>query len=420
MNAIDIINKTKKSIELSDSEISWLVKSYTDGMIPDYQMSAWLMAVCINGLTERETLSLTYAMRDSGEIMNLDIGLTADKHSTGGVGDKTSLIIGPAAAACGVCVAKMSGRGLGHTGGTIDKLESISGFRTDLTIAEFKKILNETGFAIISQNEKLCPADKKIYALRNSTGTVDSIPLICASIMSKKLAINADCLVLDVKYGSGAFMKTRSDAEKLASLMEKIGTSAGKRCKALVTDMESPLGKNIGNALEVKEAVEILQGKKKGRLYDTCIELTAAILEIAGKGKNREECVNLAEEAISSGKALEIFRKTVALQGGDPEICNNTSLLPRADYKYKVKAAYDMKITGFNCEEIGMVSLLLGAGRISKDDPVDMSAGIEMNVETGSIVSAGDTIMTLYSSVRSDFSDIALRALKAIDYQMFY
>lgn len=215
-------------------------------------------------------------------------------------------------------------------------------------------------------------------------------------------------------------MKTRSDAEKLASLMEKIGTSAGKRCKALVTDMESPLGKNIGNALEVKEAVEILQGKKKGRLYDTCIELTAAILEIAGKGKNREECVNLAEEAISSGKALEIFRKTVALQGGDPEICNNTSLLPRADYKYKVKAAYDMKITGFNCEEIGMVSLLLGAGRISKDDPVDMSAGIEMNVETGSIVSAGDTIMTLYSSVRSDFSDIALRALKAIDYQMFY
>ncbi|MBQ8348805.1 MAG: thymidine phosphorylase [Ruminococcus sp.] len=420
MNAIDIINKTKKSIELSDSEISWLVKSYTDGMIPDYQMSAWLMAVCINGLTERETLSLTYAMRDSGEIMNLDIGLTADKHSTGGVGDKTSLIIGPAAAACGVCVAKMSGRGLGHTGGTIDKLESISGFRTDLTIAEFKKILNETGFAIISQNEKLCPADKKIYALRNSTGTVDSIPLICASIMSKKLAMNADCLVLDVKYGSGAFMKTRSDAEKLASLMEKIGTSAGKRCKALVTDMESPLGKNIGNALEVKEAVEILQGKKKGRLYDTCIELTAAILEIAGKGKNREECVNLAEEAISSGKALEIFKKTVALQGGDPEICNNTSLLPRADYKYKVKAAYDMKITGFNCEEIGMVSLLLGAGRISKDDPVDMSAGIEMNVETGSIVSAGDTIMTLYSSVRSDFSDIALRALKAIDYQMFY
>lgn len=420
MNAIDIINKTKKSIELSDSEISWLVKSYTDGIIPDYQMSAWMMAVCINGLTERETLSLTYAMRDSGEIMNLDIGLTADKHSTGGVGDKTSLIIGPAAAACGVCVAKMSGRGLGHTGGTIDKLESISGFRTDLTIAEFKKILNETGFAIISQNEKLCPADKKIYALRNSTGTVDSIPLICASIMSKKLAMNADCLVLDVKYGSGAFMKTRSDAEKLASLMEKIGTSAGKRCKALVTDMESPLGKNIGNALEVKEAVEILQGKKKGRLYDTCIELTAAILEIAGKGKNWEECVKLAEEAISSGKALEIFRKTVALQGGDPEICNNTSLLPRADYKYKVKAAYDMKITGFNCEEIGMVSLLLGAGRISKDDPVDMSAGIEMNVETGSIVSAGDTIMTLYSSVRSDFSDIALRALKAIDYQMFY
>lgn len=420
MNAIDIINKTKKSIELSDSEIRWLVKSYTDGIMPDYQMSAWLMAVCINGLTERETLSLTYAMRDSGEIMNLNIGLTADKHSTGGVGDKTSLIIGPAAAACGVCVAKMSGRGLGHTGGTIDKLESISGFRTDLTITEFKKILNETGFAIISQSEELCPADKKIYALRNSTGTVDSIPLICASIMSKKLAMNAGCLVLDVKYGSGAFMKTRNEAERLASLMEKIGISAGKRCKAIVTDMERPLGKNIGNALEVKEAVEILQGKRKGRLYDTCIELTAAILELSGKGKNKEECVKLAEEAISSGKALEIFRKTVALQGGDPEICDNTSLLPEAAYKYKIKAAYDMKITGFNCEEIGMVSLLLGAGRLSKNDSIDMSAGIEMNVDVGNVVSAGDTIMTLYSSLRSDFSDIALRALKAIDYQVFY
>lgn len=420
MNAIDIINKTKKSIELSDSEIRWLVKSYTDGIMPDYQMSAWLMAVCINGLTERETLSLTYAMRDSGEIMNLNIGLTADKHSTGGVGDKTSLIIGPAAAACGVCVAKMSGRGLGHTGGTIDKLESISGFRTDLTITEFKKILNETGFAIISQSEELCPADKKIYALRNSTGTVDSIPLICASIMSKKLAMNAGCLVLDVKYGSGAFMKTRTEAERLASLMEKIGISAGKRCKAIVTDMERPLGKNIGNALEVKEAVEILQGKRKGRLYDTCIELTAAILELSGKGKNKEECVKLAEEAISSGKALEIFRKTVALQGGDPEICDNTSLLPEAAYKYKIKAAYDMKITGFNCEEIGMVSLLLGAGRLSKNDSIDMSAGIEMNVDVGNVVSAGDTIMTLYSSLRSDFSDIALRALKAIDYQVFY
>ncbi len=420
MNAIDIINKTKKSIELSDSEIKWLVKSYTDGVMPDYQMSAWLMAVCINGLTEREILSLTYAMRDSGKIMDLGIGMTADKHSTGGVGDKTSLIVGPAAAACGVTVAKMSGRGLGHTGGTIDKLESIPGFRTDLSVSDFKKILKETGFAIISQNEELCPADKKIYALRNSTATVDSIPLICASIMSKKLAMNADCLVFDVKYGSGAFMKTRSDAEKLACLMEKIGSSAGKRCKAVVTDMESPLGKSIGNALEVKEAVEVLHGKVRGRLYDTCIELTAAILELAGKGENNEACKKLAEEAITSGRALETFRKTIALQGGNPEICDNVSLLPSPAYKYKVKAAYDMKITGFNCEEIGMVSLLLGAGRISKDEQIDMSAGIEMNADIGSVLSAGDTIMTLYSSVRSDFSGIALRALNAVDYQYFY
>lgn len=420
MNAIDIINKTKKSIELSDSEIKWLVQSYTDGSIPDYQMSAWLMAVCINGLTESEILSLTYAMRDSGEIMDLGIGLTADKHSTGGVGDKTSLIVGPIAASCGVTLAKMSGRGLGHTGGTIDKLESIPGFRTDLSISEFREILKETGFAIISQNEELCPADKKIYALRNSTATVDSIPLICASIMSKKLAMNADCLVLDVKYGSGAFMKTRSDAEKLSSVMEKIGKAAGKRCKAIVSDMESPLGKCVGNALEVKEAVEVLQGKVKGRLYDVCIELAAAILELAGKGSNEAERVKLAEEAIETGKALEIFRKTIALQGGKSEICDNTSLLPKAAYKYKVKAAYDMKITGFNCEEIGMVSLLLGAGRVSKDEAIDMTAGIEMNADIGNVVFAGDTIMTLYSSVLSDFSDIALRALNAVECRRFY
>jgi len=221
MNAIDIINKTKKKIPLTDDEIRWLVDSYTDGELPDYQMSAWLMAVRLNGLTEQETLSLTYAMRDSGDIMRLNVGLTADKHSTGGVGDKTSFIIGPIAAACGVCVAKMSGRGLGHTGGTIDKLESINGFRTQLSVGEFEEILRKTGFAIISQSEDLCPADKKMYDLRNATGTVDSIPLIAASIMSKKLAVNADCLVLDVKYGSGAFMKTKKDAEKLAALMEK-------------------------------------------------------------------------------------------------------------------------------------------------------------------------------------------------------
>lgn len=417
MNIIDIINKTKKSLELNEEEINWLVKGFTDGEIPDYQMSAWLMAVCLNGLTEKETFALTAAMRDSGDVLRLNIPFTADKHSTGGVGDKTSLIIGPIAAACGVCMAKMSGRGLGHTGGTIDKLESIEGYRTDLPINEFENILAQTGFSIISQTGELCPADKKMYALRNATGTVDSIPLICASIMSKKLAMNADCLVLDVKYGSGAFMKNKKDAEKLAELMEKVGRSAGKKCKAVVTDMNSPLGKNIGNALEVKEAVEVLQGKVKGKLYDVCIELAADILELADKG-SKEECIKLAENAVSSGKALDILRETIKLHGGNEKICDDVALLPQPLLKYEIRATKDMKILGFNCEELGMTSLLLGAGRLTQNDKIDMSAGIIMNCEIGDQLAADDVIMTLYSTVCSDFSDAAVRALNAVKFKI--
>lgn len=417
MNIIDIINKTKKSQELNEEEIFWLVKGYTDGEIPDYQMSAWLMAVCLNGLTDRETFALTAALRDSGEILELNLPFTADKHSTGGVGDKTSLIIGPVVAACGVCVAKMSGRGLGHTGGTIDKLESIEGYRTELSIDEFEEILGKTGFSIISQTGKLCPADKKIYDLRNATGTVDSIPLICASIMSKKLAMNADCLVLDVKYGSGAFMKTREDAEMLASLMEKAGRSAGKKCKAVVTDMDSPLGRNIGNALEVMEAIEVLQGKSRGKLYDICIELAAYMLELSGKG-SYAECVLMAEEAISSGKALDILRETIRLHGGNENVCDDISLLPQPRFSYEIRATKGMKILGINCEELGMTSLLLGAGRLSKSDKLDMSAGIVMNCDIGDELEADSVIMTLYSTVCSDFSDAAVRALNAIKFRI--
>ena len=380
-------------------------------------MSAWLMAVCLNGLTEKETFALTSAMRDSGDTLKLNIPFTADKHSTGGVGDKTSLIIGPVVAACGVCVAKMSGRGLGHTGGTIDKLESIDGYRTDLSLDEFESVLKETGFSIISQTGELCPADKKMYALRNATGTVDSIPLICASIMSKKLATNTNCLVLDVKYGSGAFMKNKSDAEKLAKLMEKVGKSAGKKCKAVVTDMDSPLGRNIGNALEVREAVEILQGRSKGKLYDICIELAADMLELAGKGNNGE-CRRMAEEAVSSGKALDILRRTIKLHGGNEKICDDTSLLPQPQLKYEIRATKDMEILGFNCEELGMTSVLLGAGRLNKNDKIDMSAGIVMNCEIGDHLNADDIIMTLYSTVCSDFSDAAVRALNAVKFKI--
>ena len=416
MNIIDVINKTKRSVPLTQEEISYLVTDYTNGKIPDYQMSAWLMAVCLNGLTDEETFALTMTMRDSGKVLHLDIPLTVDKHSTGGVGDKTSLVIGPIVAACGVCAAKMSGRGLGHTGGTIDKLESINGFRTDLPLEEFQSVLKQTGFSIISQSDELCPADKKIYALRNVTGTVDSIPLICASIMSKKLAMNADCLVLDVKYGSGAFMKNSEDAKKLGELMERIGTFAGKKCKAVITDMNTPLGSNIGKALEVKEAVETLQGKVKGRFYDVCIELATDMLEIAGKGTNNE-CRAMAEEAVSSGKALDVLRKTIRLQGGDERICDDVSLLPRPEFHYEVRATEDMDIVSFNTEELGMTSLLLGAGRTEKGDRIDPSAGIVMNCSPGDTLSEGDVIMTLYSSFCSDFSNAAVRALNAVEFR---
>lgn len=418
MNSIDIINKTKRIKQLDEEEIRWFVNEYTSGGLPDYQMSAWLMAVCLNGLTDDETAAMTASMRDTGDVLDLSEidGITADKHSTGGVGDKTSIIIGPAAAACGLYVPKMSGRGLGHTGGTIDKLESISGYRTELSLGEFLQIVKKTGFSIISQSGNLCPADKKIYALRNATGTVDSIPLICASIMSKKLALNCDCILLDVKYGTGAFMKNQADARKLASLMEKVGAAAGKKCRALVTDMNNPLGSNIGNALEVKEAVGILQNKKKGTLYELCIKLTANMLEMAGKG-DISRCSEMAEKAISSGKALDVFRKTIELHGGDPHITEDVSLLPQARYSYKLKAAADVRIVSIDSEEIGMVSLLLGAGRIRKSDIIDMSAGIVMNCESGSCVCEGDTIMTLYSSLCSDFSEAAMRASKAVYFE---
>ncbi|MBO5163819.1 MAG: thymidine phosphorylase [Ruminococcus sp.] len=418
MNAVDIINKTKKKVPLTDEEIKYLVNGYTSGEIPDHQMSAWLMAVCLNGLTEEETVSLTLAMRDSGDILDLScIGkITVDKHSTGGVGDKTSLIIGTAAAACGVAVPKMSGRGLGHTGGTIDKLESIDGFRVELPFAEFAEIVNKTGFSIISQSGKLCPADKKIYSLRNATGTVDSIPLICASIMSKKLALNADCLLLDVKCGSGAFMKTPEDAEKLGRLMEKVGRAAGKKVRAVVTDMDTPLGCCIGNSLEVREAVELLQGKVKGRLYEVCMELTANMLELAGKG-SLSECRAMAEEAVSSGRALAVLKETIGLQGGDSRICDDAGLFKTAKYSHVIYAPRDFEVVSVNAEELGMASLLLGAGRINKGDEIDYSAGIVLEFELGDKISMDAPLMTLYSDSVSDFSEAALRAYNALTFK---
>lgn len=417
MNCIDIINKTKRRMQLNSEEIRWLVDNFTNGSIPDYQMSAWLMAVCLNGLIEKETVSLTMAMRDSGEILDFSgiNGITADKHSTGGVGDKTSLIICPIVAACGLKVPKMSGRGLGHTGGTIDKLESIPGYRTELSHEEFIDVVEKSGFSIVSQSGSLCPADKKMYALRNASGTVDSIPLICSSIMSKKLAMNADCILLDVKYGSGAFMKTKDEAQTLASLMEKVGKAAGKNCRAIVTDMNSPLGRCIGNALEIKEAVRILKNKQRDSLYELCIELAANMLELGGKG-SIDECRNMAKSAVSSGKAFDAFMENIRLQGGNPEIKDNVPVLPKAKYSFDVIALRSGVISSINSEEIGMVSLMLGAGRLSKEQSIDITAGVVMDCCCGDRISKGDKIMTLYSSVISDFCGIAERALNSIEY----
>lgn len=418
MNIIDIINKTKRAVPLEEEEIAYLVNGYTKGDIPDYQMSSWLMAVCLNGLTDHETVALTKAMRDSGDVLDLSCidGITADKHSTGGVGDKTSLIVGPIAAACGVRVPKMSGRGLGHTGGTIDKLEAIKGYRTDLQFEEFAGIVNKAGFAIISQTGSICPADKKIYALRNASGTVDSIPLICSSIMSKKLALNADIILLDVKCGSGAFMKTNLEARKLADLMERVGDAAGKKTRAIVTDMDSPLGSCVGNALEVKEAIEVLQGKIKGRLYNVCIELAANLLELSGKG-TYGECKSMAEIAVSSGRALDVLRETIRLQGGDPAICDDVSLLPQARFKHEIRASRDVEIVAVNAEEMGMASLLLGAGRLDKDSEIDPTAGIVFDFEVGDKISMDAPLMTLYSTICSDFSEAAVRAYNAITFR---
>lgn len=415
MNMYEIITKAKHGKKLSDEEIRWMITGYVNGGIPDYQISAWLMAVNLNPLSDEETLCLTMTMKNSGDLVDLSTikNVTVDKHSTGGVGDKTSIIIGPVAAACGVSVPKMSGKGLGHTGGTIDKLESIPGCSTHAEFDEFIKFVNSTGFSIVSQSGNLVPADKKLYALRDATATVDSIPLIASSIMSKKLAMGADCILLDVKTGSGAFMKTVSDAEKLASLMVRTGRNAGKKCMAVITDMDIPLGKAIGNTLEVIEATEVLKGNSKGKLYELCIELAADMLMMAGKG-TKQECVKLSEEAISSGRALDIFRRSIAQQGGNSGFIEDYSILGKAVTEHAVYSQADGYINGMNSEEIGLVSLALGAGRKTKESPIDYTAGIVLEKEYGDQVRKGDKLMTLYTSTECDINEIEKKALAAV------
>lgn len=416
MNVCDIIFKTKRHEKLDREEIKWLIDGYVSGEIPDYQISAWLMAVCFNSLSDEETLCLTEVMRDSGDVLDLGRinGVTVDKHSTGGIGDKTSLVIAPVCAVCGIYVPKMSGRGLGFTGGTIDKLESIPGFEVNIDFERYIDIINKNGAAIIAQSGHLVPADKKLYALRDVTATVDSIPLICSSIMSKKLATGADCILLDVKTGSGAFMKDRNDAAKLAELMVRVGKNAGKKCRAMITDMNEPLGNAVGNALEVMEVCDILSGKEKGRLYELCMELAANMLELAGRG-DIAHCRKMAEDAIESGKAFEKFKDMISAQGGNPEAADDYSLFGKPEYSYEVKAEKSGYISGINSEGIGMAALMTGAGRKKKGEKLDSTAGIILNRHKGEYTDKGDTVMTLYSSSVSDLSECARRALNSVE-----
>lgn len=415
MNACDIIFKTKRKQPLSAEEMKWLINGYVNGDVPDYQISAWLMAVCLNGLTEEETRNLTLIMRDSGEKIDLSNinGVTVDKHSTGGIGDKTSLIIAPICAACGIKIPKMSGRGLGFTGGTIDKLESIPGFHVDLDTKDYIETVNRVGTAIIAQSGNLVPADKKLYSLRDVTSTVDSIPLICASIMSKKLATGSDCILLDVKTGSGAFMKELKDAQRLAYLMVETGRKAGKRCRAVITDMNQPLGKAVGNALEVIEAVQILKGEEKGRLYELCMVLAANMLELAGKG-TLQECRAIAENAVECGRALSVFKNMILSQGGNADFINDYSLLTKAKYKAEIRADSSGYIEEINSEDIGFVSLLTGAGRTHKEDMIDYSAGLIINCELGDYVEKDAVILTLFSDNKNKLTEAVRRAENVI------
>jgi len=411
MRMYDVIKKKRDGGVLSSEEIRAFVEGYTDGSIPDYQAAALCMAIYFRGMNDEETTELTLAVRDSGEKLDVSgiKGLRVDKHSTGGVGDKTSLVVAPIVASLGLTVAKMSGRGLGHTGGTVDKLEAIPGFCTDLAVSEFERIVNETGIAIVGQSATLAPADKKLYALRDVTATVDSMPLIASSIMGKKLAADDDCIVLDVKTGSGSFMKSVEDSRTLAKLMVAIGKRAGKRISALITDMDRPLGYAVGNSLEVVEAIETLQGKGPEDLLELSLALAAQILFLADKG-TLEECRAMAQDAITSGKALDTFARMVAAQGGNADFIYHPENFAKAPYTREVKVTESGYIASVDTEKYGLASLLLGAGRNTKEDEIDLSAGYLLKKKTGDAVKAGDTLAVLYAS-REDLFDAAERTL---------
>lgn len=399
MRVYDLIKKKRDGKILSEQEIRFFVDGYVRGEIPDYQASALCMAIFYKGMTVDETTSLTFAIRDSGDKLNYSQidGIRVDKHSTGGVGDKTSLVVAPIVASLGVKVAKMSGRGLGHTGGTIDKLESIQGFNTDLDSKTFIDTVNRVGIAIAGQSSTLAPADKKLYALRDVTATVDSMPLIASSIMGKKLCADDDCIVLDVKTGSGSFMKTLKDSKELARLMVSIGKKAGKKMLALITDMDIPLGYAIGNSLEVKEAIQTLRGLGPSDLTEICVELATNMLALAGVGAE-QDCKRKVLDVISDGTALDTFIKMVKAQGGNTEWIKNPELFPTAKFTRQVVASKDGYIQRVDTEGYGLCALTLGAGRNTKEDKIDYSAGIMLRKKTGDRVKCGDVIAVLYTN----------------------
>lgn len=411
----DIILKKRANLPLSDKEIRFVIDGYVKGEIPDYQVSALLMTIVFNGMNARELGTLTLAMAQSGnmvDLSNID-GITVDKHSTGGVGDKTTLIIAPLVAACGGKVAKMSGRGLGHTGGTIDKMESIPNLKVSLEQDAFIDQVNKIGLAVIGQSEGLAPADKKLYALRDVTGTVDSIPLIASSVMSKKLASGAQAILLDVKVGSGAFMKNIEDARELAKAMVDIGKENGRSVKAILTDMDRPLGHAIGNALEIREVINTLKGHGPEDLTHECIIMAAHML-VLSRMCDYETALNRVQQALDSGAALERLRLMIEAQGGDSRVIDDDRVLTIGKFTYDVTSPQDGYITRMNTERCGIASVMLGAGRTVKDGPIDYSAGIVMHKKTGDAVSMGERIATLYASDESLFTNAAQTYLAAI------
>lgn len=415
MRMYDLIVKKKNGQELSTEEIRYMIAGFTDGSIPDYQMSAMTMAICFQGMSRRETVDLTLAMRDSGDVMDLSFipGVKVDKHSTGGVGDKTSLVLTPIIAALGVPVAKMSGRGLGHTGGTIDKLECFPGFTTEISEEMFLKNVNEIGIAIAGQTANLAPADRKLYALRDVTGTVDQLSLIASSIMSKKLASGSDAIVLDVKTGNGAFMKKYEDSVALAKEMVSIGTMAGKKMAAVITDMDQPLGFAVGNSLEVTEAIETLNGNGPKDLKQVVFALGSCMLTLSGKARDRKEAEELIRSVIDDGSALAKFAEFVRAQGGDPSPVYDPSLLPAAQFTVPVICGSDGYVHRILAEEIGTACMTLGGGRETKESEIDLSVGIRLQKKNGDAVMRGDTLAVIFGNDRTKMKTAGEKIKKA-------